>query len=59
MVNHKEIVSLSLAWKTSSENGELGYVSGGDEGSVLDLQDIALDMAEIQSRGAVPCHLDV
>ena len=32
MVDHKEIVSLSLAWKSSSENGELRYVMVGMKG---------------------------
>ena len=32
LVNHKEVVSLSLAWKTSSDNGELRYVMVGMKG---------------------------
>ena len=32
LVNDKEVVSLSLAWKTSSENGELRYVMVGTKG---------------------------
>ena len=58
-VNHKEIVSLGFAWKTGSENSELRYVDSGDEGPVLDLQYITLDIAEIQSRRVGGRHLNV
>ena len=58
LVNQEEVVGLSLARKTSSEKSESGEFVGRTEGLILDLQDIALDIVEIQRRGIGGPHLE-